>query len=88
MGSSFLQSVSSGTHAKCGGGAKTASADALALERQLNSMRLGQVVNIVDESAANAAATNAPGADKNAAHNAGGAFQAPDGGPGKVPVRS
>lgn len=52
MASSFLQAVSTGRHAKCPGSAETLEAtnQVFSYERQFSRLKLGQIVNIVDES--------------------------------------
>ncbi len=68
MASSFLQSVSTGHHPKCGGGSEKAAFTApqvFSYERHLGSVGLGQIVNIIDDKSHGGMGSGAVGAAGN-----------------------
>ena len=52
MASGFIQSVSKGVHSKCPNGAKPMeqTSQVFSYEKHFNRLKLGQIVNIIDES--------------------------------------
>lgn len=75
MASSFLQSVSTGEHPKCPGppAGETAS-QVFSYERQMSNVRLGQVVNIIDESQTDSTGSRSSSGSSNGGSVNGGGF--------------